>query len=276
MKKTHKILISVLSVLIIGGGIYYWYTNYKVPHDKAVTEFNSAKKVISQKNKNLDTEIDDSKKILGSKDKPFKQDTFTQLQVSITDAQKTKRNIPSLPKKTKDINEATEALNKPLDYSKVINNLKEKKKIALNSIAQQKQITNPKESFVIDKLKRVEKVKDIQAATEDNDPNDSLNKQGGYTSAVYFSSSDINQDEIFGKSLLDKGTESGGSIEVYKTVEDAKKRNEYLSSFDGTGILSPGAHSILGTIVIRISDKLTATQQKDLESQIINQLLTLE
>jgi len=74
--------------------------------------------------------------------------------------------------------------------------------------------------------------------------------------------------------LIDKGTAAGGCIEVYNTVEDAEKRNAYLSAFDGSA-LGVGSHNIVGTVVVRTSDGLTATQQKDLESEIINGLVEL-
>ena len=50
--------------------------------------------------------------------------------------------------------------------------------------------------------------------------------------------------------------------------------NAYLSVFDG-GALGVGSHNVVGTIVVRTSDGLTATQQKDLESEIINELVEL-
>jgi hypothetical protein len=95
----------------------------------------------------------------------------------------------------------------------------------------------PSESYVIESLNKVPGIIEIDAATEDNDPNGQLNKAGGYISNVYFSYVFVNQSEVIGDSLIDKGTDAGGSIEVYSTVKDAEKRNEYLAYFDG-GVLS--------------------------------------
>lgn len=64
------------------------------------------------------------------------------------------------------------------------------------------------------------------------------------------------------------GTLAGGCIEVYESAEDAEKRNSYLASFDGSGFLSSGYHEVLGTIVIRTSDKLIASRQKALTEDI--------
>ncbi|RGC24774.1 hypothetical protein DWX41_21200, partial [Hungatella hathewayi] len=56
----------------------------------------------------------------------------------------------------------------------------------------------------------------------------------------------------------------------------AEKRNTYLSAFDGAGMLNPGSHTVLGTIVIRTSDKLTATQQNEFTQKISDKLLELQ
>lgn len=130
-------------------------------------------------------------------------------------------------------------------------------------------LTNaPSEEYVISCLRKVPGIIDIEAVTETNDPNGNLNKAGGYISQVYFSYSLVNQKNIYGNTVIEKGTSAGGSIEVYKNVNDAKKRNEYLSTFDG-GVLSSGSHCILGTVIIRTSNELTASQQKTLENNIV-------
>ncbi|MFR4032361.1 MAG: hypothetical protein ACLTZN_00440 [Streptococcus sp.] len=64
------------------------------------------------------------------------------------------------------------------------------------------------------------------------DPNQGLNKQGSYTAAVYFADNEVT-NPVPGADLVAKGTDAGGCVEVYKTAEDAKKRNDYLSAFDG-------------------------------------------
>ena len=135
-------------------------------------------------------------------------------------------------------------------------------------------LINPTAEFVSERLSRISEIGEIQAATEDNDPNGGLNKAGSYTAAVYFESSNIDQAEFDEKDVVGKGTSCGGSIEVYSTVADAEQRNSYLGNFDGT-IFASGSHRVVGTIVVRTSNDLTATQQKNLEGQII-EVLTAE
>ncbi|MBQ8290440.1 MAG: hypothetical protein IJY01_06210 [Clostridia bacterium] len=129
-------------------------------------------------------------------------------------------------------------------------------------------VTAPSEDYVIECLEKVPGVLEIEAVTEDTDPMKNLNKPGWYTAHVYFSYELVNQDDVYGDDLIDKGTDAGGSIEVYKTKSEANERNEYLSAFDG-GVLDSGSHTVIGTLVVRTSDELTASQQKLLESNII-------
>jgi hypothetical protein len=78
----------------------------------------------------------------------------------------------------------------------------------------------------------------------------------------------VDQSSLVGVTVIDKGTSAGGSIEVYPTKKDAEKRNQYLPSFDG-GRLASGSHIVIGTVVVRTSNELSATQQKVLENNIV-------
>lgn len=133
---------------------------------------------------------------------------------------------------------------------------------------EEKLVDQPSEAYIIECLQKVPCIIEIEAVTEDNDPIGQLNKSGGYTALVYFSYELVDQEEVYGDDLIDKGTDAGGCIEVYTTEKNANKRNEYLAAFDG-GVLTSGSHTVVGTIVVRTSDELTATQQKLLESNII-------
>ena len=129
----------------------------------------------------------------------------------------------------------------------------------------------PTEEYVIVCLNKVPGITEVAAVTENNDPNGQLNKAGGYTAQVFFSYALIDQNDVIGNDLIDKGTDAGGSIEVYSTEKDAQKRDDYLANFDG-GIFASGSHVVIGTIVVRTSNELTASQQKLLESNIISAL----
>lgn len=273
-KKTLLGLIAAIAIIIIG--ICVWYFQVKKPHDLAETKFNAAVKEVEAKNTELTSAMNDAQKILDKKDAVYDNTTKEAFITALSDAKAAQRKIPDLPKKAADINAETKKLSEPLDYSSVINAISEKQTAYQNSVLQMKQITNPNEDFVIQRLKGIPNISGYQAVTEDHDPNGNLNKQGGYTSTVYFSTPLIDQSSVYGNDIVDKGTECGGAIEVYASEEDAEKRDSYLASFDGAGMLNSGSHKVLGTIVIRTSTQLTATQQNEFTNNITNKLLELQ
>ena len=93
---------------------------------------------------------------------------------------------------------------------------------------------------------------------------------------MYFASPLVNQGEVYGTDTIEKGTDGGGCIEVYSSKEDAAKRDMYLASFDGATALNSGSHTVYGTVVIRTSSKLTATQQKETEKNLLEALIRVE
>lgn len=273
-KKTLLGLIAAIAIIVIG--ICVWYFQVKKPHDLAEAKFNAAVKEVEAKNTELTSAMNDAQKILDKKEAVYDNTTKEAFITALSDAKAAQRKIPDLPKKAADINAETKKLSEPLDYSSVINAISEKQTAYQNSVLQMKQITNPNEDFVIQRLKGIPNISGYQAVTEDHDPNGNLNKQGGYTSTVYFSTPLIDQSSVYGNDIVDKGTEYGGAIEVYASEEDAEKRDSYLASFDGAGMLNSGSHKVLGTIVIRTSTKLTATQQNEFTNNITNKLLELQ
>lgn len=273
-KKTLLGLIAAIAIIVIG--ICVWYFQVKKPHDLAEAKFNAAVKEVEAKNTELTSAMNDAQKILDKKEAVYDNTTKEAFITALSDAKAAQRKIPDLPKKTADINAETKKLSEPLDYSSVINAISEKQTAYQNSVLQMKQITNPNEDFVIQRLKGIPNISGYQAVTEDHDPNGNLNKQGGYTSTVYFSTPLIDQSSVYGNDIVDKGTECGGAIEVYASEEDAEKGDSYLASFDGAGMLNSGSHKVLGTIVIRTSTKLTATQQNEFTNNITNKLLELQ
>lgn len=141
-------------------------------------------------------------------------------------------------------------------------------------------LNNPKAVDIKNAIEKLEGVKSTCLVTENNDPNGKLNKQGGYTGAVYFRLKQVdeknekNEKEEFpieiSEDACEAGTDGGGQIEIYANKKDAEGRNEYLSTIDS--VISGGYHIVHGTLVIRISDKLTASEQKEFEEKMYNLL----
>lgn len=137
-----------------------------------------------------------------------------------------------------------------------------------------KQITAPTAEWVTERLSNVSSISGTQAVTEDLDPDQLLGKDGGYSACVYFTVTSIDASTVPGNTIVEKGTDAGGAVEVYATVEEAQARCDYLSGFDGT-ILYSGSYAIIGTMVIRTSYKLDNNQQMALTRSIVRELTLL-
>ena len=136
------------------------------------------------------------------------------------------------------------------------------------------QITNPSVDIVKNQIKDVEGMQDIQEVTTDNDPNEMLGKENGYTGCLYFSHELVDQTGLDGKTVIEKGTDCGGSIEIFKDKTDAKLRDDYLTQFDDT-LLYSGSHKVVGTMVIRISYRLSDESQETLTDVICNAIMSV-
>jgi|GEM_PF-209181 len=240
-------------------------------HKQAVEEFEAATSTAAEKNTELDTAVSESEALIAKGESALDATLIPALETAISEAKAAKKNIPDMPKKADEITAATLELNS-IDYTNALTNLTGKKRDLETSIKKYALVNAPSEEYIINCLKNVSNVVDISAVTEENDPNGNLNKAGGYTAQVYFSSALIDQNSIYGSSIIEKGTDCGGSIEVYATVEDAEKRNAYLGGFDGS-LFASGSHTVLGTVIVRTSDELTASQQKEMEANIISALI---
>ena len=155
-----------------------------------------------------------------------------------------------------------------------IQTIKEMTAQAETLLAVVQQITAPSSDWVMDRLSDVSGITGSQAVSESDDPDGLLGKEGGYAACVYFTVSSIDPDEIPGTGIVAKGTDAGGAVDIYNTLEEARARCEYLSGFDGT-ILYSGSYAILGTMVIRTSHKLTNEQQLAFTRMITEKLTAL-
>lgn len=276
-KPSKGLIISIVVAAIVAISVLV-YVNVVKPHDEAVAGFKAAAATVQKKNDELQAAIDSAQQDIDSGDEALDTSTRDTLTTTIANASLAMRSIPEMPESTDGIKAATAELSEPLDYSEQIAELETAKADFQTSVAQLKQVTNPSEDFVISRLGQVRGISDIRAVTEDNDPNRLLNKAGGYTAAVYFHVDGISDPYgiYAGNDSIENGTSGGGCVEVYANTDDANKRNEYLASFDGQGILNPGSHMVLGTCVVRTSQDLTATQQDDMTAAISTALTQLQ
>ena len=279
-KKTKLIIVAVIVVIAVIVGSLGAYFGYFKPHKEAVEAYNVVVSDIQEKNDQLDGEIKKLQELVDNEDKPLDETTIDTAKEALKNAGASKIVIGEMPKATKDILSRTKELSTPVDYSDELTALSTAYTNLENSKKQYKQVVNPSEEFVMQRILTVDDVADARAVTEDQDPNENLHKAGGYTSTIYFESKTVNQSDVYVSGeyadvLIDKGTDAGGAIEVYENVEDAEKRRDYLATFDGT-IFANGTHTVIGTVLVRTSNELTATQQKELEQKVIDALTRLE
>ncbi|WP_418994160.1 hypothetical protein [Agathobaculum butyriciproducens] len=279
-KKTKLIIVAVVVVIAVIVGSLGAYFGYFKPHKEAVAAYNVVVSDIQEKNDQLDGEIKKLQELVDNEDKPLDETTIDTAKEALKNAGASKIVIGEMPKATKDILSRTKELSTPVDYSDELTSLSTAYTNLENSKKQYKQVVNPSEEFVMQRILTVDDVADARAVTEDQDPNGNLYKAGGYTSTIYFESKTVNQSDVYVSGeyadvLIDKGTDAGGAIEVYENVEDAEKRRDYLATFDGT-IFANGTHTVIGTVLVRTSNELTATQQKELEQKVIDALTRLE
>lgn len=267
------------AVVAVVAAIGFWYVNYQIPHNNAVDAFNTAVDGLSQRNEGLDEAIAHLQELMGSEEQPYDASVLDAASSAIGEAQGAKCDVPEMPSGTDEIIAAAEEIEDMGNYSTQLEALAGAQANLQDSIDQLKQVKNPTGQFVIGRLTGLPNITGVEAVTEDNDPNGNLNKQGGYTSTVYFSSDLVDQSEVYLSEgytgIPAAGTDGGGAVEVYATVEDAEKRDTYLAAFDG-GFLSSGSHRVVGTCVVRTSSLLTASQQNEMEQNIVNSMIRLD
>lgn len=275
MKKVSTMLLGVLICLILVG--------CESEEKKAAKEaFNAEVERIESEEIKLDEEIKLTQDYIAKGLTPLDETKITELEEAIRSAKESKKDVPEMPEEESEIRAVTENKLKKIEYTTVLSSIQEKKTNLENSVKQFKQLTNPTSDFILERLKNVTLIIGMSAITEETDPYGDLNKAKSYTGMVFFASSLINQDEVYvdetmskGDIYIDKGTAAGGAIEIYTTVEDAKKRDDYLGSFDGT-VLSSGKHTVVGTVIVRTSHLLPASKQDELERSIVEVLIRLE
>lgn len=275
MKKVSTMLLGVLICLILVGCVS--------EEKKAAKEaFNAEVERIESEEIKLDEEIKSTQDYIAKGLTPLDETKITELEEAIRSAKESKKDVPEMPEEESEIRAVTENKLKKIEYTTVLSSIQEKKTNLENSVKQFKQLTNPTSDFILERLKNVTLITGMSAITEETDPYGDLNKAKSYTGMVFFTSSLVNQDEVYvdetmskGDIYIDKGTAAGGAIEIYTTVEDAKKRDDYLGSFDGT-VLSSGKHTVVGTVIVRTSHLLPASKQDELERSIVEVLIRLE
>ena len=159
-KRTKIIIIAVITIVVLIAGGCGAYFGYFKPHNEAVDTYNVVISNIKEKNKQLDTEIKKLQKLVDNTDKPLDKSTVDAAKEAIKDAGASKIVVGEMPKGTEDILNKAKELSVPIDYSDKITALSDAYTNLENSKKQYKQVTNPTEEFVIQRLLTVDDIVD--------------------------------------------------------------------------------------------------------------------
>jgi len=156
-----------------------------------------------------------------------------------------------------------------------------------NEPSKQEGVSTPKEQelkgndlvkAVLGRVKaEIPTVKSTRVVTEDTDGNNLIGKEGEYQYAGSFYDTrtgyePTNDDfEPIDISDDDYGTTAGGTIEIFKTSADAKKRAELLEGFQ-TGLINAGPYLVIDNVVLRVSEAYKASEQQEMLTLMKNAL----
>lgn len=281
------------------------YNDEAEVYNESIAPYNEAVEKIVNLNAELSTAINEAQDAINKGEEPFDPETITSLKNAMSTAQDAKVEEPvvidtfeilSLTEnmKTSDMKALIERANSDAekistltvpevpeipDYTDIIKSVQKAQKTYENSIQSLKQVTAPTDDFVMERLQQVDTITKMDAVTEDHDPNGKLGKQGGYIGCIYFRDSQVDRSQLYvdgdPNDVIDVGTDGGGALEIFSTAEDAKARDDYLGSYDGT-MYASGSHYVVGTILVRTSNELSGTQQKKLTDKITKVLIKVK
>lgn len=281
------------------------YNTLVEEYNENIKPYNTAVDTIKEKNDDFNEVIDGAQAVLDKGEKPFDEKTKTKLKKKIVSSndkvvslpkkiaeKKTvkvkddwgKGDLEDFIKKTKDDTQKLKKVTIPEtpktpNYTKPTKALKKALKNYEDSVQGLKQITAPKDKFVLKRLQRVKTITSMKAVTEDHDPNGMLNKQGGYIGCIYFTDSRVDRSEVDtseGTGCIDVGNEGGGTVEIFATEKEAKDRDDYLTATQGIAFARPGSHYVRGTCVIRTSEHLKASEQTSLTDAVTEVLIAVK
>ncbi len=274
------------------------YNESIVPYNEAVLE-------ISKKDAELQEALDEAQEVINKGEVPFDENTLSDLKDAMSAGREVKIEVPDeletyeeitvdekakkseLEHLTEEAAADTETMKDSTlpkvpsvpDYTDEIQTISDKRQAYEDSIQGLKQITAPADEFVIERLQQIDTITEIDAVTEEHDPNGMLNKQGGYIGCVYFRDSQVDWSQLYitdgEDDVVGVGCDGGGAVEIFKTAEEAEVRNTYLGAFDGTALAS-GSHYVYGTILVRTSNELSGTKQLALTDKIVQALVRVK
>ena len=374
------------------------YNSAAQDYNDTIAPYNQAASEIAEVNGELQAVLDSAKAVLDKGEEAYEPDTQDLLESAVQKAEKVfakvpvqidpfeMRNVPAgfstdqLELAQHEAETAQKAVEESLekipevpevpDYTQEIEAVRSAQKNYEKSVRKLANITSPPDSFVKERLERIDTVVQAEAVSAGNDPNGLLGTKGGYLGCVYFLDERIDrsllpqeafekdgkkasEDEKAPESSSEEeasaaesateeaaaseggtaaetaasaegettaetaasaeggtaaeagvsagsgtaaeaaaagedspkknpsidvvmiGTAGGGAVEIYSSREEAEKRAEYISFFDGS-VMDAGSCAIEGTCLIRTSKYLDEEGQEKLTRAVREALLTVD
>ena len=193
-------------------------------YNEEISPYNEAVNQIASENEELQKILDRAKADVDSGDAAYKPETLEDLKKELEKAQKLPAELPALidpfdkmaapagfSKKELNIQQqeaeaSLEAVKEAEanipetpevpDFSEAENSLLEKCEAYEKSVRMLKNVTSPEDSFVKERLGKVDTIVGTGAVTKEYDPNGLLGKKGGYTGCVYFLDERIDREQL--------------------------------------------------------------------------------
>ena len=374
------------------------YNSAAQDYNDTIAPYNQAASEIAEVNGELQAVLDSAKAVLDKGEEAYEPDTQDLLESAVQKAEKVfaevpvqidpfeMRNVPAgfstdqLELAQHEAETAQKAVEESLekipevpgvpDYTQEMEAVRSAQKNYEKSVRKLANITCPPDSFVKERLERIDTVVQAEAVSAGNDPNGLLGTKGGYLGCVYFLDERIDrsllpqeafekdgkkasEDEKAPESSSEEeasaaesateeaaaseggtaaettasaegettaetaasaeggtaaeagvsagsgtaaeaaaagedspkknpsidvvmiGTAGGGAVEIYSSREEAEKRAEYISFFDGS-VMDAGSCAIEGTCLIRTSKYLDEEGQEKLTRAVREALLTVD
>lgn len=270
-----KRLVSIVAVVLAS---LFLLSGCSTPEQKeALARFDVEKARIEQQISTLNNLAKESEELADAPDKALNEDLRPSLRQAAKDAYNTAAaiKVPAAKSKVEDIDEQVVAL-KGVDLTPDIEAINAAKKALSDSFLQYKLVDNPTADYVLECLRRIDCLDKVVALTEETDPTNEIGKPGRYTGKVVAHSVNV---EHYGydsgaRTLEDIGNPAGGCVEIYASEDDAQRRDADLKAMEGT-IRNPGAHRVIGTIVLRASENQKTSDMDELVNRMQEELTRL-
>lgn len=238
----------------------------------AIRGFDDAAEQLEQKNAELNMLIIESEELLESGRMVPDADLIADMTQGVEAARAAWISVPPMPDTAQALDEAAKAMSE-VDYADIADRLRA---LVQRSRKEYLLVTAPKEEYIVSCLREVPGVLSVVPANENTAGWSDFNKDGGvFYSCVFFVHEDVDTSEQKTVPVIDRFVDSGGQVEAYSSPEAARGKFELLESFRGTPNAT-GYNTLLGSVIVRVSDELPESRQKSLTQSIIDALTNVK